>query len=67
MVMASEIAGHLMTPFQNESSCKKIDMKMTLIKMKLKMLVDRNTFSYEYFRKKTRFHTDAKGNLEMSH
>ena len=54
--------------FQNESSCKKLHTKMSLIcRMKMKMLADRNTFSYEKFLKKTRFETEAKDNSEMNY
>ena len=41
---------------------------MSLIcRMKMKMLADRNTFSYEKFLKKTRFETEAKDNSEMNY
>ena len=68
IVIATEIAGHLVPLFQNESSCKKLHTKMSLIcRMKMKMLADRNTFSYEKFLKKTRFETEAKDNSEMNY
>ena len=50
--------------FQNESSCKVLQMKMPLMCMVV-WTYSRNTFSYEWFRTKTRFETEAESNSEM--
>ena len=52
----------LLRQFQNKFSYETIQMKMTLISMKMDVKV-----SYEWFRTKTRFESEAKGNSEMAY
>ena len=51
--------------FQNKSLCETIQMKMSFICTKMDVQV--NSFSYEWFRMKTRFDTESKGNSEMAY
>ena len=55
----------ILPQFENESLSETIQMKMSLIFMKMDVQV--NTFSYECFRTKTRFGTEVKGNSELVH
>ena len=56
---------YLVPPFQNESLCKTFHIKMSLICMKI--TCRQSTFPYEWFRTKTRFDTEAKGNSERAY
>ena len=59
--MVEEI-GYFRAAFcQNESSCE------TINQMKMCFPFNSGSFSYERFCARTRFETEAKGNMEMSH
>ena len=53
--------------FQNESSCETFHMKMFDLKKKKKKTVQATTFSFQWFRTKTRFDREAKGNSAMTY
>ena len=50
--------------FQNESPCKTFHVKMSLICMAIKMLVE--LISFEWIRIKTLFGTETNGNSEIA-
>ena len=61
----AEGSSYFLPPFENESTCEAIHMKMpstfTSIFMQIKPLL------FEWFRTKTRFESEAKGNSEMAY
>ena len=63
----AEGSSYFLPPFENESTCEAIHMKMPSTFTSRPFSCKSNLFLFEWFRTETRFESEAKGNSELAY